>query len=285
MEEEDMTIRQQIESQEIFTNTEKSVTDYIYESPQNILDMSIHELAQITYTSTPTVLRVCRKLGYDGFKSFKKALLLEIENEKHLLTHINASYPFEKHETPNRVIGALSSLYKENIDTTVSFLNFSELSKIAKHIFSAKRFFIYAIGDSKITCKLFANKLLKLNIYAIFATENHQEIQETYNVGPDDYALFVTYKGLGKRFISCETVLKRYKVKTGLITSNADSPMVSMCTTTVLIPNEEKINNIATFYSQLSIDFVLNVLYALIYEMDYECYTKHKGVLDSVSRD
>ncbi len=81
----------------IFTETEKSVANYILEYPQNISDMSIRDLAQVTCTSTPTILRVCRKLGHEGFKEFKKDLLLELENEKHFFTRVDVSYPFQKY--------------------------------------------------------------------------------------------------------------------------------------------------------------------------------------------
>ena len=276
-----MTIRQQLESPQIFTETERSVADYIRDFPQNISDMSIQALAQITYTSTPTVLRVCKKLGYDGFKSFKKALLLEIENEKNMKAQIDASRPFRKYETPSRIVGALSSLYADSVQATTAMLQLASLNKIAKDIFAAKRFFLYAVGDTGITCQLFANKLLKVNIYPILATRHNQELQETYNVRPDDYALFVTYKGMNKTLTSCAAALKRRRIRTGLITSNGESPLFRLCTETILLPNAESSSNIGTFYSQVSIGFVLNALYAVIYEIDYERHAQHKDALDA----
>lgn len=249
-----MTIRSQIETQNLFTASEKSVANYILERPQSISDMSIHDLAQVTYTSTPTVLRVCRKLGYEGYRQFKKALLLELENEKHLLTQIDASRPFYK-----------------------------EVDGVAQDILTADRFFIYAVGDTRITCSLFANKLLKLNIHPVFATENYQEMEETYNLKKGDYALFVSYKGMNERLADCAAVLKRRGIKTCLITCNAQSPLVPLCSALLLLPDTEKINKIATFHSQISIGFTLNLLYSLIYEKDYEGNKQHKEVLDKVS--
>ena len=278
-----MTIRQQIESQQTFTEAEKGVTSYILERPQDVLDMSIRDLAQTTFASAPTVLRVCRKLGYDGFNEFKKALLIELENEKHFSSAIDASRPFRKSETPNRIVGALGSLYKESVESTAALLKLPDVSKVADDMFRANRLFLYAAGDTLITCRLFANKLLKLNIHPIFATENSQEMEETYNLRQDDYALFVSYKGIYHHFVSCAAILKRRKIKTGLITCNTESPLVPLCTTTLLIPNTEQVSKIATFHSQISIEFVLNVLYSLIYEKDYEQHEQHKSLLDTVS--
>ena len=149
------------------------------------------------------MLRVCRKLGFDGYKEFKKALILELENEKHFSGQVDASRPFRRFETPNRIVGSMTTLYRESIESTAALLKLPDVSKTADQIFRANRTFIYAIGDTQITCRLFANKLLKLNIHPILAAENYQEMEETYNLTKDDFALFVTYKGMYDRFAAC----------------------------------------------------------------------------------
>lgn len=278
-----MTIRQQISTKQIFTETEKSITAYILERPQDISDMSIRELAQVTYTSAPTVLRVCRKLGFNGFNEFKKALLIELENEKHINENIDVSKPFYQYESPSRIIGSLSSLYKECVEATSAMLNLSELMQLADAMYSAHRIFIYAVGDTQITCRLFANKLIKLNIHPILAAENNQAIEETYNVRKDDIALFVTYKGVNQMLKPCAAVLNHRKIRSGLITCNPKSPLATFCSDIILLPPMEHLDKIATFYSQISIGFVLNVLYSLVYEKDYEQHERHKKVLDSLT--
>lgn len=278
-----MTIQQTIESGNLFTETEKSVTRYIMNRPEDILDMNIREFAQVTFTSTPTVLRVCRKLGFEGYKEFKKALIVELENEKHFVRQVDPSRPFRRYETPTRIVGTMTTLYNQSVASTAAMLNMAEMVQTAETIFRSKRLFIYAVGDTQITCRLFANKLLKLNIYPIIATENGQEMEETYNLKREDYALFVSYKGLYNRLISCATILRRRGVKSCVITSNQDSPLVSACTNKIFLPDTEDISKIATFHSQISIGFVLNVLYSLIYGIDYEGHDRHKEILDTVS--
>ena len=277
-----MTIRQTIESGALFTETEKSVAQYILDRPNDVLDMSIREFAQITFTSTPTVLRVCRKLGFDGYKEFKKALILELENEKHFVAQVDPSQPFRGFESPNQIVGSMAALYKESVESTAALLNISALSQVADQIFHARRLFLYAIGDTQITCRLFANKLLKLNIHPILATENYQEMQETYNLTREDFALFVSYEGMYDWFMKCASVLKRRRIRSCVITGNSDSPLTGLCANTILLPDREGIIKIATFHSQISIGFVLNVLYSLIYSKDYEGYGQHKNVLDNV---
>lgn len=168
------------------------------------------------------------------------------------------------------------------MESTAALLNIPVLSQTADQIFHARRLFLYAIGDTQITCRLFANKLLKLNIHPVLATENYQEMQETYNLTREDFALFVSYEGLYDWFFKCASVLRRRHIKSCVITGNSDSPLTSLCTDAILLPDSEGIVKIATFHSQISIGFVLNVLYSLIYSKDYKGYGQHKNVLDNV---
>ena len=53
------------------TIQEKYLVDYILDNPDDILQKNINELAQLSYTSTATVSRLCKKLGFKGYKDFK----------------------------------------------------------------------------------------------------------------------------------------------------------------------------------------------------------------------
>lgn len=278
-----MTIREKIQAEHSFTERENQVATYMLAQPLQVADMNIRELAQCTYTSTPTVIRVCHKLGFDGFSEFKRALLLELEQEKHVRTRIDASHPFARYETPNRIVGALHSLYAECVESTATLLDVPAATRMAAEMFQAKRLFLYAVGDTQITCQRFANKLVKLNRYPIFVTHNYQELAETRNIRPEDYALFVTYKGRNEQLLTCAHILKRRGVPRGLITGNGAGAMVPLFPAVLTLPNTEQGSNIATFYSQIAIGFTLDVLYSLIYEMDYERHTRHKEMMDEFS--
>ncbi len=53
------------------TSNEKDLLNYINSNKFQIYKMSIHEFAQSTYVSTATVLRLCKKLGFNGFNELK----------------------------------------------------------------------------------------------------------------------------------------------------------------------------------------------------------------------
>ena len=57
------------------TPCEKLVADYILNNVKDACDMNIRELSAMTNTSPSSIVRFCRKLGFDGFQDFSKSLL------------------------------------------------------------------------------------------------------------------------------------------------------------------------------------------------------------------
>ncbi|MGF9697652.1 MurR/RpiR family transcriptional regulator [Paenibacillus sp. MABNR03] len=57
----------------------KWTVDYILSNPEVVFDSTAHELAQATYTSLLTIVRLCKKLGTKGYPDFQLKLALDYQ--------------------------------------------------------------------------------------------------------------------------------------------------------------------------------------------------------------
>lgn len=57
--------------QKLFGELDKEIIAYMLNNPEQIKKLSITELADITFTSKSTVLRLVKKLGFSGYSEFK----------------------------------------------------------------------------------------------------------------------------------------------------------------------------------------------------------------------
>ena len=57
--------------QEMFTEVEKNVANYLLKNGYDVKNMSISSLARATYSSSATITRFCHRLGLDGYKKFQ----------------------------------------------------------------------------------------------------------------------------------------------------------------------------------------------------------------------
>ena len=56
------------EAREAISPTEREIADYLLQHPEDVIDLSIHELAKRTFSSPSTIIRMCHRIGFEGFK-------------------------------------------------------------------------------------------------------------------------------------------------------------------------------------------------------------------------
>ena len=237
-----------------YTETEKEVIDYLMNHLDLLEELSINDLAKKTYTSNATIIRLCRKTGYSGYKDLKVDLIKEREANKYIVESVDYTTPFQFNETTEEIMKNMFSLYQESIKQVYSSLDIDVLKSIAHEIIHKKRIFLIN----------FTNKLVKVNIFPTLATQFGEERHISKRMNKDDYALIISYRGQ-ERLLECVQTLSRNHVKIGLITANKKNSLMAYCDDLIMIPDCEKENRISTFYSQLAFQYVLSNLYAIIY--------------------
>ena len=93
-----LQIVNRLKDQQNFTNTEIRIADYIIQNITKIPTIYIEDLAKLTYTSHSTIIRLCKKIGYDGFRSFKLAISSVVYSELHLPGEVDANFPFKQED-------------------------------------------------------------------------------------------------------------------------------------------------------------------------------------------
>jgi DNA-binding MurR/RpiR family transcriptional regulator len=261
------TVMEQMQDPSSFTEIEQNVIHYILDHQEEVTTMNIGDLSKAAYTSNGTIIRICRKLGCDGFRQLKHELTKDLEASRYLQKEVDFNTPFGTHQSVPDIIDSLSDLYRESVTITQHSLDQSRIREAAQRMSHAKRIFIFAVGDSMITAEAFANKLVKIGMYAILPTSHSDEVSFLPGIQKDDAALFVSYSGENPRNVI--DTLKQKQIPLIGITANENSKVAKCSDILILIPNKEAATQekIATYYSQVSFSLVLNIIYALMYAL------------------
>ena len=251
------------------TISEQVLIEYIENHVSELPEMKISELAEKTYTSNATIVRLSRKLGFAGFREFKEELIKQNAANKFIDKSVDFNIPIQDDRTANDVIESMTALYREGINRVCTSLKPADIQTFGEYLNRANHIFVYAIGDTQATADVFINKIMKLNCYAVSAMSRYEHVRISSNAGPDDCALVISYSGNQEAFMEAIPILKQRKCPILTVTAEKDSYASRMADHVILIPNEEKENKIATFYSQLAFSYILNILYGMIYLKKY----------------
>lgn len=275
-----MNLLGKMKNKDEFTESEQHIIKYLLEHQKEKL--TITELAMNTYTSNSTIIRLCRKLGFDGYRSFYMEFIKESESNKYISEEVDYNFPFQEMENIYDIINHMTNLYRESTDLLTKEINGKIIEAIGRKLFGAERIFIYAIGDSLITAKAFANKLHKIGIYPIMANENAENITATHNATAKDCAIFLSYGMNFSEFMKDYKQLNKKHVPIIAITANDKHYITKHAFYKIIIPRKEGSFAIATFYSQFAFNYVCNLLYAAIYALDYKKNQQYKNEVDHI---
>lgn len=265
-----MSLIQNLVNKNHFSNAEKEIANYILSHSEEIKDMTISSLANATYTSNAAIIRLCRKIGVNGYKEFKINFVQELEKRRNSDIYVDYNYPFHMNESINDIMNNIAKLSKATIDAVYKHIDTKDIEKIAKIILDSKNVYCYANGDSLIRMMSFQNKLLKIGKHLInTAVLKDETVYSTFS-NKHDCGLFISYGASSSSLLSNARILKKHGTPVIVITANGNAVLTKLADYTLIIPNlESNTNKIATFYSQMAFEYVLNVIYSVIYDIHY----------------
>lgn len=271
-----MLFTQRIENTKLTPN-ESIVADYLLKQQTKIANMSTRDIAQATYTSSSTVIRLAKKLGYVGFDELKKDYLAEIEYLSSHFQNVDANMPFSKDDQLMDVAGKMAGLMKETIMDTQSLFQHDSLQLASRYLVQANTIYVYATENLLSLASLFKYKMIRIGKKIELESIYGNQFYSMYLATPKDCALFISYSGESYRVVDMAVRLKEMGIKVIALTSLGDNSLRKVADVSLDLSTREKLHSkIANFTSEYSILLWLNILYACVYVHDYEKITNLK---------
>lgn len=143
------------EPQKKLSHSEQHLRTYINQHLERIPEMSIVKLSEDANVSTATIVRTMKKMGYEGFTSFK-----------HHLKEAEANNPrFAIVEQVDKEIKQAILKNEQEVTRTIQMLNSGTIEDAIQKIKSADRIYIFARGFSELIAKEMMVKFQLMNKY------------------------------------------------------------------------------------------------------------------------
>ena len=99
----------------------------------------IEDLAKLTYTSHSTIIRLCKKIGYDGFRSFKLSISSVGYSELYLPGEVDANFPFKQEDLTKDIAKNMADLTIDTVKKTLAQLDEELLQSVAETLYNSER--------------------------------------------------------------------------------------------------------------------------------------------------
>lgn len=156
--------------------------------------LTVNELAEQASTSTATVVRAARRLGFEGYPQLRLALAAHGgSNDRDDGVPLEAD--IAEGDRIGTVLAKLAAFESEQLRATAELVDPVVLDKVIALIRSARRIDVYGIGASGLVALDLTAKLSRVGLDARAHTEHDAAMVSACLLGPADLAIGMSHSG------------------------------------------------------------------------------------------
>jgi len=149
---------------------EKKVAKYILDSPDDVLNMTISELAAESSVSESTVFKLCRTLDFNGFRDFKITLARQYQGPDSFSI---SDEPIKRTDSAASIAHKAFQFSIDALNNSLKTLDYAEFERACTALKKAQKVLVISIGISRTTSVFAADKFSFFGIDAAAATDAH----------------------------------------------------------------------------------------------------------------
>ncbi|HHY82958.1 MAG TPA: MurR/RpiR family transcriptional regulator [Clostridiales bacterium] len=259
------------ELMESLSPKEQQVASFIIEYPNEVISMSIDELASACGTSSSSVVRLCKSAGYSGFKELCRVLSTDLVISQSEAITYNDVRPGDSIES---IVHSVCMSNMKSIENTMSLIKVSELEQAVEAIEAAKRIDFYGIGTSGNVAMDAHNKFMRINKISMSSTDPHNQILSASSLQKGDVAVLISYSGDTKDILDTANVVKQTEATLISLTRYSKNPLSERADIRLYSSSSEPLIRSGAMGSRIGQLTVIDILYTAIVSRNYD-FVKH----------
>ncbi|MDD7051022.1 MAG: MurR/RpiR family transcriptional regulator [Lachnospiraceae bacterium] len=251
-----------------FTKTEKKIAEFVIKNTNQVLFMSITDLADACKVADASVHRFCRTMGLKGYQEFKMKLSLSMspdegsakETQDSLLKLDSLGF------TLDQILQGHISALKE----TRLLIQEEEVEKTLRMMEEAKTIYFFGVGDSLLSAKEARNKFLRITNKVSCVDDPHMQAMTASMADEKDLIVIISYSGSTKDNVHVAKIAKKSGAKVVGITRFLKSPLTSYTDTLLVCGSNEGPLDGGSMGAKLSQLYIIDVLFQEYYRRNKE---------------
>ena len=284
-----MRLLKTLSEREKFSAVEQNIIKYILDNPKEIVNMSIRELANKTFTSSAAIFRLCQKCGLKGYTEFKIKFISEVnrtsdfENDE-LEKPIRDLYrPINGKDDVKSVVRKMAFLQIEAIEETKNEINYKQLERVADMMNAAGQIVFFGFDLNYYISQSTVYHLVRTGKPAVVYETVNNQVAKAVMFKKEDVAILISRTGENKNLIRISQVLKRKGAKIILLSASRDTSLDKLCDEFIYIANVIDYLSMGGVIFGVGCRYILDVLFGILLSKNYKSVEKFVGEFETVN--
>jgi DNA-binding MurR/RpiR family transcriptional regulator len=235
---------------------EARIASAVLDDPVLVTSESVGDLAARAGTSTATVVRLCRRIGFDGFYRFKIELAHEVGMNRQF------GHPELGSSDPVSVLQSAMLADAQEIAAAFSLVQTDAFDAAVEAIASATDVLFAGVGTSGPVAQLGALRFLVLGIHATAIQDVQGQDLAARLLRPGSACVLISHTGASKETVAIAKSARAAGASTIAVTSFARSPLAKACDLVLSTGNRRDPRTLELFTSRAVHVSLLGALHA-----------------------
>lgn len=266
--------------------SEKQAADYILSHMEEAADLPLDRLAYSAKVSQPTVLRMLKALGFNGYKDFRYQLVAELarETDREKPDQIMYGYTLSRQDTLEEIPIKMAATTQRMMEETLKNFSGKSYQKAVQKLKKARLIDIYIVENSEVTAMDLLTKLLYLGLPCRHFSDYYFQRISAGSLTSEDVAVGISYSGESKDTVDVMRTARKAGACTIVITNFRDSTIAKYADILICTSQEQFFYGDAIF-SRTTQLLIVDMIYMGIIGSDYERYVEQLNRCEKVVRE
>jgi RpiR family carbohydrate utilization transcriptional regulator len=248
-------------------DSEKKIVQFIEHNQEEIIHLSITEVAERSETSESSVVRLSKKLGYKGFQDLKINLAREViapERQIH-----------EVIEKGDDVVMIKKKVFQSNIQAlydSIEVCSDNELQRAVHAISNARLIEFYGTGGSGTVALDAHHKFLKLGVKSFAYNDTVLQAMSASVLTDQDVVIGISHTGSNTDVLTAMRLAKESGATLICITNVSKSPITNISNIVLQTASNETLFRTDAISSRIAQLTIIDVLVASVANQQYELF-------------
>lgn len=238
---------------------ERKVADFILENPSRASLMVINEIADAAGVSVPSVTRLAKKLGYNGFLDFRVALASGSSSLESL-----KSEPIREDDSDETAIEKIFLSSMRALEDTLKAINRQKLAEVADKCVAASRIFVIGAANSAILAQELALQLVNMGCDAVAVSDAQLMEVLSCRYSAQDVFIGISRSGRTKLVLDALKAAKAKGCYTAFMSNYINSPASSIADAFFCTSCVDDVKNITGRESNITMQALMGAMVLLM---------------------
>jgi len=241
-----------------FSRSEKIIADYFLQNSQEVINLSIHDLAAKIGTSSSSISRFVRKINDKSFAETKVDLAKNSMQENYKQSSEIISLADEFELLPSKLLSLINQSCND-----IALLNpISLFTEAIDLLENADVVYFFGVGASSLIATDLQQKLIRIGKKCIYHHDSNFGVLNSTTTTSRDVVVAISYTGHTREVLIPVRRSKENGAKIITFTNESSNPLMKMGDVKLLIPDRERAESrISTMFSRYEQLYIIDILF------------------------